>query len=542
MTTILGGLGLFFIGVKLIGDNLKRMTGKRFRSLARKTTNSPIMAAALGTLSGALTQSTSAVTFIAAGLVTAGLVEPRKAMPLVIWSNLGTAALVMAATLNIHAFILSLLAVTGLCYFMDLHKATQWRALLGAMLGLGLLFLGLDLMKSGTEPLRAIAIVRDFVTFSSTSLFIAFLIGALLTLVAQSSATVSVIAVTLVSTGILGMDQTVMIIYGAGVGSGLSVWFLASNLTGTPKRLINLQMVTKMAGGLVLVPLFLLEKASDIPLVLDWVAALSPDPARQAAWIYLIYQISATVSVTLLSRPLATLIEKLQPPNEEEALSRPQFLQESALQSPETTLDLVDRELARMVFHLIAALDNLRLDMAHRDDLSHHSLLLTATQSLGEEIQGFLADLTDQDPPREAMEGAVIAQNRVSLLLDLRDTIEEMIQAVEKEDQIAPEVAPLAHALLESLHLTLGLLAEEIVLRDPEGLDTLVAMTADRSDMMERTRRSLIHRSRQLDLSAQELLFATTAQFERAQWLIHRCARLTRGRDDAPPIAVPSGP
>ncbi|WP_413203541.1 Na/Pi cotransporter family protein [Rhodospirillum sp. A1_3_36] len=532
VATILGGLGLFFIGVKLIGDNLKRMTGKRFRALARKTTNSPILAAGLGTLSGALTQSTSAVTFIATGLVTAGLVEPRKAMPLVIWSNLGTAALVMAATLNIHAFILSLLAATGLCYFMDLHKATQWRALLGAMLGLGLLFLGLDLMKSGTEPLRTIAIVRDFVTFSSTSLFIAFLIGALLTLVAQSSATVSVIAVTLVSTGILGMDQTVMIIYGAGVGSGLSVWFLASNLSGTPKRLVNLQMVTKMAGAVVLIPLFLVEKTWGTPLVLEWVAGLTAEPARQAAWIYLIYQIAATVTVTLLSRPLAALIERLQPPGEEETLSRPQYLEESALDSPETAIDLVDREQARMVSHMVAALNNLRPDMAHLEDLPHHGLLLTATQALGEEIQGFLAELTDQEQSRHILEAAVVAQNRVSLLLDLRDTIGEMIKAVEEEDQIAPEVAPLAHALMESLHLTLEMLAEETVSGDPMSLDTLVALTGDRSDMMERTRRSLIQSSRQLDQSAQELLFATTAQFERAQWLIHRCARLTRRRND----------
>lgn len=264
--TILGGLGLFFIGVKLIGENLKRMAGKRFRAFARRTTDSPPLAALLGTLSGALTQSTSAVTFIATGLVAAGLAETRKVMPLVVWANLGTVVLVMAATLNLRDFILILLTLTGLCYFLDLHKGPQWRPLLGALLGLCLLFLGLDMVKSGAAPARSIEIVQEFVTFSATSLFIAFLTGTLLTLVTQSSATVSVIAVTLVSTGILGMDQTVMIIYGSGVGSGLSVWFLASNISGTPKQLVNLQMTTKMAGALILVPLFLLEKGTGVPL------------------------------------------------------------------------------------------------------------------------------------------------------------------------------------------------------------------------------------------------------------------------------------
>jgi phosphate:Na+ symporter len=530
LATILGGLGLFFIGVKFIGENLRRMTGRRFRALARRATNNPVLAAGLGCLSGALTQSTSAVTFIAVGLSTAGLVETPRVLPLVIWANLGTAALVMAATLNIHAFILVLLAVTGACYFMDLHRTAQGRHLLGALLGLGLLFLGLDLLKSGTTPLREIEILREFVAFAATSLPIAFLIGVLLTLVTQSSATVSVIAVTLVSAGIFDMSEAIPVVLGSGLGSGLSVWFLASNLSGTPKQLVNLQLATKVTGALVLAPVVLLERATDLPLATHWAGALSPDPARQLAWIYLFYQIAACLGVTLALGPIRRLIERFQPANEEESLSRPLYLHDSALEAPETALTLVSREQGRMLAHLVAALDNLRPDMAHRTDLPHHTVLLSASRTLGEEIQGFLTDLIDRGPARRTVEDAVIAQNRVAMLLDLRDTVRALIAEIEEEDRLSPDMASLAHALVESLHLTLGLLAEETVTQDRFGLDTLVAMTADRSEMMERTRRDLINGSRTVGPGSQELLFASTAHFERAQWLIHRCAMLSRLR------------
>lgn len=250
------------------------------------------------------------------------------------------------------------------------------------------------------------------------------------------------------------------------------------------------------------------------------------------------YQVTATLSISLVSRPLINLIERLQPPGEEETLTRPLHLLDDALDTPDVALELVTMEQARMVSHLVGALDNLRPDMAHRTELPHHSLFLAATETLGEEIQGYLSALIDQQPSRDTLEAAVVSQHRASLLLDLRATVADMIAALESKGHRTPDVAPLAHTLMESLHLTLGLLAEDMANGNPDERETLLTMTMDRSAMMERIRRTTLQNSAHMDLTTRELLFSTTALFERAQWLIHRCAHLPRPGEDTPPMTI----
>ncbi len=147
--TILARLGLFFIGVKLISSNLKEMSGGTFRRLIARITQDPFRAGVVGTLGGTLTQSTNAMTFIVISIVTSGLVALRKAIPIVIWANLGTSALVLLATLDMHVMILFLLGITGVGFYFDLDKSNRYRFLLGALLGIGMLFYGRDLIKTG---------------------------------------------------------------------------------------------------------------------------------------------------------------------------------------------------------------------------------------------------------------------------------------------------------------------------------------------------------------------------------------------------------
>ncbi|MBF0305363.1 MAG: Na/Pi cotransporter family protein, partial [Alphaproteobacteria bacterium] len=267
LAVIAAGLGLFFTGVKLIGSNLKQSSGRRLRAIIARGTRNRVAAAGVGVVAGAITQSTNAVTFIVVSMVSAGLIEARQAIPVVVWANVGTSVLVLLATLDMHTAILFLVAIAGLAHYLDLDRSARWRHVVGALLGLGLLFLGLDLLKQGAQPLRGLEMTREFVAFSAQSHLIAVIIGTLLSLVAQSSATVSIIAVALVSSGILGIEQTVLIVYGAGLGSGLSVWFLSSNLAGRQRQIANLQFACKAIGALILIPLIEIELKLGVPLV-----------------------------------------------------------------------------------------------------------------------------------------------------------------------------------------------------------------------------------------------------------------------------------
>lgn len=526
---LFGGLGLFFVGVKLLGSNLRQMTGQRFRRLVEGATRHPVPAALLGCASGAVTQSTSAMTFIVVALSSAGVVDPRRAIPLLVWANVGTAALVLVATLDTHGPVLFVLGVTGLSFFADLHASAKWRHGLFALLGAGLLFLGLTLMKDSAGPLQDMPAVCKAIATAASYPFLGLAAGALLAVLAQSSATVSVIAVTLVNAGLLSMEQAAMVIYGAGLGSGLAVGLLSSNSRGLAGQLVLLQVLCKGVGALVLVPLFFIERALDVPLALALVQTLAETPAGQAAVLFLLYQLVAAGLVSVVQGPVFGLVQRLSPPTPADSLSRPRYLFADGLEEPESALDLVDREQARVVSVAIAVLDSQREDAAADPETSTlpRPALVEAGSALAGEIHRYLDRLMDRGPRPETLERAVRAQNRLLLTTDLITAVVDLVTVIETVPPSAT-LATFNHALVESLHLALDLLRDELLSSDQSGVETVIALTADRSDMMERRRRSLLKMQDNETPAVMDAVLLSTSQFERAVWLVNRCARLLR--------------
>lgn len=524
---MVAGLGLFFIGVKLIGESLRGGTGRRFRRAVAAATRRPVVSAALGALSGALTQSTSAVTFIVVNLTAARLTTVERAVPMLVWANVGTSALVMLATLEVDLFVMFLIGAVGVGYFADLHRSADWGRALATLMGLGLLFLGLQMIKDGAGPLREVEIVREFVAFSAGDFLIAFLSGLLLTLVAQSSATVSVIAVSLVSVGLLSVDQTVMLIYGAGVGSGLSVWFLGAGERGVPRQMVNLQLCVKLAGAVILVPLFLIERAAGEPLVGALVARVASAPAERAALFYLVYQLVAAVAVTAVSRPLLAFIRELSPETEDETLAHPRHIVDADWAEPDRALELARLEQTRLVGFIAESLDNIRQDKAGEAVVDYETLA-RAGAVLGEEIDGFLEAGLDVAPTRGAdarirMEALIGARGAGTLLADLSETVRSLVGLIDRA-RIPPELSGITHGVVEGLHAATLTLGEEFADPAESGVGPLLTMTADRSAMMERVRREFLVGAASLDQEAQETLYGVTHLFERALWLIHRLA------------------
>ena len=108
------GLGLFFLGLRLVGENLRRLYGSSFRNVIKRTTHSPVLGAGLGIVAGAVMQSATAVTFILVSLTDSGLIKARAAGPIIIWSNVGLTALAFVTTLNIHPLVAYVVGGAGI--------------------------------------------------------------------------------------------------------------------------------------------------------------------------------------------------------------------------------------------------------------------------------------------------------------------------------------------------------------------------------------------------------------------------------------------
>ncbi|WP_028571058.1 Na/Pi cotransporter family protein [Desulfonatronum lacustre] len=522
--TITAGLGLFFIGVKLVGDHLKQLSGRKFRKIVTKVVNNPVRGALLGVLAGAATQSTNAVAYIATSMTTAGLMSLRGAMPVVIWANLGTSALVLAATVDIRVLVLYLLGMVGAAFYFNLDRSSRFRHLIGALLGVALLFLGLQFIKQGAAPLREMQAVRDLLELGADSYLMVFGIGAALTLVAQSSATVSIVAVAMTSVGLLTMPQTMMVIYGAGLGSAGSLWFLSANLTGTSRRIILQQVILKIGSTAIMLILFGLEQWRHIPLVQALTAWITPSISLQAAWVYLLQQLLGCILASMLLGPVLRLLGRLAPATQEEELARPVYLYDQALGDAETALDLVSREQNRLFSCLpdyIVTADQ-AVETARKDIQA----LYNGNAGVLREIELFLSELIDRTQDRQTMHRILNHQARNRVLGDLRESLFALRRMLGPADALRDRTH-LERSLTEGMHAILRTMAETLSASDKIDLDEddaamLAAMTSDRSALMERLRHGLLRHTEELSYAVQESLFAATSLFERTIWLLGR--------------------
>lgn len=531
VASLFGGLGLFFTGVKLIGRNLQHMVGRRFRALVARATGNPLTAALAGTALGVLTQSTNAATFIVINLISAGALTVRRAMPLVAWANLGTSVLVILAVVDLRLAVLYLLGVTGLCHYFDLDSSARWRHLVGALLGLGILFLGLQLMKGGAAPLRELAMVQSALRFAASSEALLVLIGAAVAMVAQSSATVSVLAVTMASAGLFGEEATILLVLGASLGSGATTYLMAGNLEGTPRQLALFQALFKAVGVAILLPLFLIESHQGVPLLRHAIDGHVPDLAHRAAAVYLLCQLVPALVLAPVYGPLSRLFDRLLPASRTEVLSRPAFLYDQALVDAESALPLVEREQERLIRHLPDYLDGVRAEPPAAGSSVHEPVppdeLHAATRSVARVIESFLTELLDAPLSRGALERGVLVKTRQEIVVSLNDSVHELVATIAAAP---PEVRaqPLTGNLVESLHALLLTLAEAAAHPEPDSVALLIDLTADRAELMERIRRTLLRSENPPPYPVQQALFAMTILFERHVWLIRRYAMLLR--------------
>src|SRR6516165_5975209 len=253
---LIAGLGLFFSGLRLLDANLRQATGRRLRTIIGRLTRSPWIAGLVGIVTGALVQSSSGIVFILVSLVSSGLTTVRRALPIVTWANVGCGALIFIAVLDMRLAILYLIGLAGVAYAFDRSHRSE---VFSALFGVAMLFYGIELMQVGAEPLRQLHQFAELVNGTGQSFVLSFLGGAGLSFATQSATAVSILAIGLVRTGLLGPFPAMMALYGANVGSTIARMALSSTLRGTVRQLTAYQDLFKIAGAALFATLLYVE-------------------------------------------------------------------------------------------------------------------------------------------------------------------------------------------------------------------------------------------------------------------------------------------
>src|SRR5262249_4332458 len=176
----------------MVDASLRESTGRQLRLVVRRLTTHPAVAALVGVITGALVQSSSGIVFILVSLVTSGLATVRQVLPIMTWANVGCSSLVFAAIVDLRLAILYLIGVAGAAYAFDRSNRNH---VFGAALGVAMLFYGIELMKTGAEPLRGTAWFTGALGGGYHAYLIAFGASTAFSFATQSSVAVSILAI-----------------------------------------------------------------------------------------------------------------------------------------------------------------------------------------------------------------------------------------------------------------------------------------------------------------------------------------------------------
>ena len=307
---LLTGLGLFFCGVRFIAANLTPLAGPSARGLFRRAAGASWSAGAVGVVAGLVTQSTNAVSLIVVGFVRAGVIPEERAALLPAWSHVGAAALVILVSLQTNMAVAYALALAGGALYFDFNLSERVRHGVLVLLGAGMLFLGMEMLKVASEPLQTWLVALHFVVHGQANPAALLLLGLAIAAVTQSSTVTGAMAVALVRVGVFDLPTALVLLVGASLGSAINYVILGRKGEAVGRHILLFQAAQKLFGAVLLTLLLVVDGRS----LQSTLAPLGLSPAMAFAWIFLAMQVGGSLACTLLRAPLSAILATIAPP------------------------------------------------------------------------------------------------------------------------------------------------------------------------------------------------------------------------------------
>jgi phosphate:Na+ symporter len=351
---LIGGLALFLYGMDKLTDSLKLLAGDRMKDLLARMTSNRFKGVATGATITATIQSSSVTTVLVVGFITAGLLSLRQSIGIIMGAEIGTTITAQIIAFKVTGYALVMVAVGFFMRFLpaSMTKAKRYGPML---MGLGLIFFGMEVMKNATSPLR------DFEPFINTmqnlsNPLLAVLFSALFTALIQSSSATTGIIIVLASQGFLTLEAGIALVFGANIGTSITA-FLAS--IGKPREALRAAVVHIMfnISGVLLWFGFIdqlstfVEWISPVSEGLTGIEALKADSPRQIANAHTTFNTANTLLFIGFTPIIARIVERIVPDRgleEAEELIDRSYLDDILVNTPSLALDLVRMELARI--------------------------------------------------------------------------------------------------------------------------------------------------------------------------------------------------
>jgi phosphate:Na+ symporter len=258
IASVIGGLGIFLLGMKNMSDGMQAVTGSRMRRLVGAVTDNRLLAAGVGTLTTCLVQSSSVTTVMVIGFVNSGVMQLTQAVGVIMSANIGTTITGWILALHVGKYGLPILGTSAFVYLFS--KGDRWRYWAMAIMGVGMVFFGLELMKDACARVREMPDFEAwFHRFNADSYFgvlMCALAGCVLTMVVQSSSATLGITIALAGEGVIPFETAAALVLGENIGTTITAYLASLGATTNARRAAYFHVIFNVIGVLWVTAIF----------------------------------------------------------------------------------------------------------------------------------------------------------------------------------------------------------------------------------------------------------------------------------------------
>jgi phosphate:Na+ symporter len=388
---LLGGLALFIFGINRLSGSLKKITSNKLKTVINTLTKKSWSTVLVGLFTTMLIQSSSATSVMAVGFVNAGLLTLRQAIGIIMGANIGTTVTAQIVAFKIDILAYPIIIIGFLMHFLSRRR--RYKNIGMTIIGLGLLFLGMTVMKGALGPLKDNEIFKNFLLVFSRNPFYGILAGLGLTALLQSSSATIGLLIALASQGLLPIEAAIPILIGDNIGTCSTALISSIGATVTAKRTAFSHLIFNILGTIVFVILLYVFRLQ--PLIASLTGKSIP---RQIANIHTIFNIITTIILFPMIGLFEKVVLKIIPGKDITVHKIALYLDSRLIDTPSLSLEQAKKELLR-VTKITQAMLNLSFERLYKKDAIIEKKVLdreSAVDSITEDIIRYLTKVSQK--------------------------------------------------------------------------------------------------------------------------------------------------
>ena len=316
---LLGGLALFLYGMQMMSTNLEAAAGNKMKQILERLTSNRFLGVLVGAVITALIQSSSATTVRVVGFVNSGLMTLNQAVWVIMGANIGTTITGQLIALDIGA-LAPLIAFIGVAILVFV-KNKKLQHIAGIVAGIGVLFIGMDMMSSAMSPLRDEPQFVELMTRFSNPL-LGILVGAGFTALIQSSSASVGILQALAMSGVIDLHSAVFVLFGQNIGTCITAVLASIGTTRNAKRATAIHLLFNIIGTAIFVVISLVTPFT------DFMIRMAPgNPMAQIANVHTTFNLVTTILLLPFGTMLVKAVEKLLPDTQARVMDEDHWLE-----------------------------------------------------------------------------------------------------------------------------------------------------------------------------------------------------------------------